>query len=130
MVQCNRGCNASGLHWRTAENKYRLFDKDNLMHVCNDGVIAHSDLRNKATNNLLTSLGLNSVEEIECVEPEVKQKRKPTLHTIAQDKPSDSYFTISGTATGIAITGDDKQNPIYLPKIAVKELTRALFDFF
>jgi hypothetical protein len=130
MVQCNRGCNATGLHWRTAESKFRLFDKDNLMHICNDGVEAHSDLRNKATDNLLSSLGLDNVDQIECVEPEKKYKKKETLYAIDAKKPSDSYFTITGTATGIAITGDDKKNPIYLPKIAVKELTRALFDFF
>ena len=59
-----------------------------------------------------------------------KYKKKETLYAIDAKKPSDSYFTITGTATGIAITGDDKKNPIYLPKIAVKELTRALFDFF
>ena len=72
MVQCNRGCNATGLHWRTADNKYRLFDKNNLMHICNDGVEAHSDLRNKATDKLLSSLGLDNVDQIECVEPEKK----------------------------------------------------------
>ena len=70
------------------------------------------------------------VKFLEYVEPEKKYEKKETLYAIDIKKPSDSYFTITGTATGIAITGDDKKNPIYLPKIAVKELTRALFDFF
>ena len=38
-------------------------------------------------------------------------------------------FTINTTANGIAITGDDKHNAIYLPKIAVPELVKALMDF-
>ena len=38
-------------------------------------------------------------------------------------------FTITGTASGLAITGDDKHNAIYLPKVAVPEIIKALVDF-
>jgi len=38
-------------------------------------------------------------------------------------------FTINSTASGIAITGDDKHNAIYIPKVAVSELAKALIDF-
>ena len=38
-------------------------------------------------------------------------------------------FTITSTSNGIALTGDDKHNAIYLPKVAVSELVKALVDF-
>ena len=51
------------------------------------------------------------------------------LHVSEANGDASKMFTINSTASGIAITGDDRHNAIYLPKIAVSELVKALVDF-
>jgi len=129
MIQCNRGCDATGLHWRTPDGQFKLFDSDNLVHICNDGEVADTDIRTRVTDKLLKTLHLSDVDQIPCVENDPVPPAKKQI-SMLKTKPKNGYFTITSTATGIALTGDDKSNPIYLPKISVKELAKALFDFF
>ena len=129
MVTCNRGCGMNDLHWKIADGNYKLFDNTNVMHICNDNIVADYGVRKNATKKLVSVLGLTDASEIPCAEIQKSTKKSKKQVEILPEKPSDSYFTITTTSNGIAITGDDKNNPIYLPKIAVKELTRALFDF-
>ena len=140
MVKCNRGCGAETLHWKVVNGNYKLFNHYDLLHICNDGELASEPAMEKATAKILNELGI----------------REPAMIPIADvkkvdaDKDCDNYhaqvdieamarvealtdpaklFTITGTANGIAMTGDDKHTSIYLPKIAVPELIRALVDF-
>jgi hypothetical protein len=133
MITCNRGCGVNNLHWKIADGNYKLFDTTNIMHICNDNIVADYGIRRNATEKLVTTLGLTDASEMLCAEIQentTKPKKKAKQQVeILSEKPGENYFTITTTSNGIAITGDDKNNPIYLPKIAVKELTRALFDF-
>ena len=135
MVECNRGCGAMDLHWKTVNGKYKLFSHNDLLHICNDGQIAEKDARKKATAKILTELGLKEPALIPMADTCDADKDCEHYHAqvdmeaMARAKDPSKMFTISSTANGIAITGDDKHNAIYLPKIAVSELAKALIDF-
>ena len=127
MTNCNRGCGQSGLNWKVINGKYKLFGKDDLLHICNDGDLASEDARSRATARILTELHIDSVSKI----PDADTKKHELLEDLREDftVAPNKMFTINTTSNGIAITGDDKHNPIYLPKVAVPELIKALVDF-
>ena len=126
MVTCNRGCGADNLRWKSVSGKYKLFNHNDLLHICNDGVQASEIAQQKATASILHDLGLNEPTQI----PLVEETPSPTLNlnNNVQRSPS-KMFTINSTASGLAITGDDKHNAIYIPRVAVTELMKALIDF-
>jgi len=135
MIQCNRGCGESNLHWKIVNGKYKLFQNNNLLHMCNDGVKSNKAEMRRVTDNILEELGLNDPKEIPIAEVckkngKKKEKEKPTLW-VANEHTGDASkcFTINTTSNGIALTGDDKHNAIYLPKVAIPELVKALMDF-
>ena len=135
MVECNRGCGALDLHWKIVNNKYKLFNHSDLLHICNDGEIADQSAMEKATAKILNDLGILEAAQIPKADyihkggdKVVSYKEKP-LYAIKTDGDPKKMFTITTTANGIAITGDDKHNAIYLPKVAVPELIKALVDF-
>lgn len=133
MITCNRGCGESNLQWKIVNEQYKLFQSNGLLHMCNDGVRANKVTMKQKTNEILEELGLKNVKEI----PSPSQTKEPTKAAKAADiwvkpktaKDASLCFTITSTASGIAITGDDKHNPIYLPKVAVPELVKALVEF-
>ena len=131
MVECNRGCGHGDLHWKVVNEKYKLFGHDGLLHICNDGVLSNSDIREKATGKILAELGIRDAKDIP--EPDIpkKESRKEANLWMRNDDTGDASkcFTVNTTANGIALTGDDKHNAIFLPKIAVPELVKALVDF-
>jgi hypothetical protein len=137
MVQCNRDCGARALTWKIVNGKYKLFGKDNFIHMCNDGETASKAKRQKATAKILDELGIREVSKIPDAEvytpPEKEETRfKKNLEAPlfpAVETETSKMFTINTTATGVAITGDDKHNAIYLPKVALPELVKALMDF-
>ena len=135
MVKCNRGCGTTNLHWKIVNDKYKLFQNNNLLHICNDGVKSHKTEMRRVTDNILEELGLNDPSEIPVAEVYEKNGKKQTEEKatlwVANESTGDASkcFTISTTANGIALTGDDKHNAIYLPKIAIPELVKALMDF-
>tara|TARA_Y100000034_G_C6773171_1_gene345044 strand:+ start:368 stop:778 length:411 start_codon:yes stop_codon:yes gene_type:complete len=135
MVECNRGCGTQALHWKVVNNKYKLFNKNDLLHICNDGELASVKVMETATGKILNELGLREPANIplpEHIHTEddkiVSYKEKPLYDVKANGDPK-KMFTITTTSNGIAVTGDDKHNAIYLPKIAVPELIKALIDF-
>ena len=119
MVTCNRGCGATNLKWKTVNGSYKLFNHNDLLHICNDGVEATQDKQEKATAAILDQLGIKESSQI----PLTIEKQP-----IAEGDPS-KMFTITGTASGLAVTGDDKHNAIYLPKVAIPEIIKVLIDF-
>ena len=139
MIKCNRGCGATHLRWKVINGHYKLFNHNDLLHICNDGVEADQDKLEHATATILAELGLSEPAQIPEAEAYVPKKKNglPDGHTLPKMKTlwdassgdPKKMFTISGTATGIAITGDDKHNAIYLPKVAVPEIIKALVDF-
>lgn len=131
MVKCNRGCGVSNLHWKVINDKYKLFENDNLLHMCNDGIAAHSKQRETATIKILNELGIKDVKDIPSPDVPIKETRKQANLWMRNGDTGDASkcFTINTTANGIALTGDDKHNAIFLPKIAVSELVKALVDF-
>ena len=133
MIQCNRGCGAENLHWKIVNGKYKLFQNNNLLHMCNNGVQSNKAEMRRVTDNILEELGLNDPSEIPVAEVyEKKAKKEETLETWIVDKntkDASKCFTINTTANGIALTGDDKHNAIFLPKVALPELVKALMDF-
>ena len=136
MIKCNRGCGVDNLHWKIVNDKFKLF-QDDLLHMCNDGILSNKVQMKKQTNKILDELGLEDAKEIPTPDiPETKTtktKDKAKTETVwainKHSKDAKKCFTITSTVNGIAITGDDKHNPIYLPKIAISELTKALVDF-
>ena len=131
MILCNRGCGESSLHWKIINGKYKLFENNNLLHMCNDGVKAHKTEMRRVTDNILEELGLNDPKQIPMPDiPAKDSKKEKTVwaHDTTTDDTS-KCFTINTTANGIALTGDDKHNAIYLPKVAIPELVKALMDF-
>jgi hypothetical protein len=133
-IECNRGCGAMDLHWKVVNGKYKLFSYDDLLHMCNDGKKASIEAMEKATAKILHDLDLLEPAMIpmaDAISPkeqmEQMSKDLDKMKVLNQD-PS-KMFTISSTSNGIAITGDDKHNAIYLPKVAIPELVRALVDF-
>ena len=131
MVKCNRGCGISNLHWKVVNDKYKLFEDDNLLHMCNDGIVSHKKQRETATIKILNELGIQDVKDIPS--PDVPSKENSQGKTLWSNdiitSDASKCFTINTTANGIALTGDDKHNAIFLPKIAVSELVKALVDF-
>ena len=132
MIACNRGCGEEGLNWKVINGKFKLFGGDNLLHICNDGKIANQSKREIATAKILTELGITDTALIPDAEESIHVHTGPdkltSLIVRSNIKPN-KMFTINTTANGIAITGDDKHNAIYLPKVAVPELIKALVDF-
>ena len=135
MIQCNRGCGADNLHWKIVNGKYKLFQSDNLLHMCNDGIAAHKTEMRRVTDNILEELGLTDPSDIPVADvyeknDKKKAKKDATLWVANKDTSDASKcFTINTTANGIALTGDDRHNAIYLPKVALPELVKALMDF-
>jgi hypothetical protein len=108
--------------------------------MCNDGVKSNKAEMKRVTDNIVKELGLTSPSEIPVAEVYEKKmdggKQKEevliaTAGTWVDTKPIESSksFTINTTANGISLTGDDKHNAIFLPKIALPELVKALMDF-
>ena len=103
--------------------------------MCNDGVKSNKAEMKRVTNNIVEELGLNSPSDIPVAEIYEKNDKKTakeqaTLWVANKDTGDASKcFTINTTANGIALTGDDKHNAIYLPKVALPELVKALMDF-
>jgi len=129
-IKCNRGCGAADLHWKVVNGHYKLFGSDHLLHICNDGLRASRAKKEKATAVILNELGLNKPVDIPAAEEYIPKKKR----TLEKDDNHGEFdpatmFTISSTASGLAITGDDKHNAIYLPKVAVPEMVKALVDF-
>ena len=131
MIQCNRGCGTDNLHWKIVDTKYKLFQSNDLIHMCNDGVKSNKAEMQRVTKNIVEELGLNSASEIPVAEVYDKKKAKKEEVIWVDTKPVESSksFTINTTANGISLTGDDKHNAIFLPKIALPELVKALMDF-
>ena len=127
MIKCNRGCGATDLRWKVVNGSYKLFDSDSLLHICNDGLKASTEKKEQATAVILGELGLREPHEIPDAEEYIPKKHKVNTKTTTDDPAK--MFTITGTASGLAITGDDKHNAIYLPKVAVPEIIKALVDF-
>ena len=133
MVKCNRGCGATDLKWKVVSGKYKLFNHNDLLHICNDGIQASELAQEKATSVILNELGLNEAALIPLAD-EVHLHKEPkqkdlNLNVSKANGDASKMFTINSTASGIAITGDDKHNAIYIPKVAVSELAKALIDF-
>ena len=131
MIQCNRGCGANNLHWKIVDTKYKLFQDNDLLHMCNDGVKANKAEMQRVKNKIVEELGLTSPSEIPVAEVYEKKQTKKEEVLWVDTKPVESSksFTINTTANGISLTGDDKHNAIFLPKIALPELVKALMDF-
>jgi len=135
MIQCNRGCGTSNLHWKIVNGKYKLFQNNNLLHMCNEGVAANKTEMRRVTDNILEELGLSDPSDIPVAEVYEKKSKKEArkdsvLWVPAKDiNDASKCFTINTTANGIALTGDDRHNAIYLPKVALPELVKALMDF-
>ena len=130
MVECNRGCGAMDLHWKIVNGKYKLFSYNDLLHMCNDGKISDKSAREKATAKILNELGILEPALIPKADNDnIESYKEEPLHVIKVDGDPKKMFTINTTANGIAITGDDKHNAIYLPKVATPELIKALVDF-
>ena len=131
MIQCNRGCGANNLHWKIVDTKYKLFQDKDLLHMCNDGVKSNKAEMQRVTNKIVEELGLTSPSEIPVAEVYEKKQTKKEEVLWVDTKPVESSksFTINTTANGISLTGDDKHNAIFLPKIALPELVKALMDF-
>ena len=133
MVKCNRGCGATDLRWKVVNSKYKLFNNNDLLHICNDGIQASELAQQKATTVILAELGLEEPSLIPIAEAVQEDKFNKQdglkLHVSEANGDASKMFTINSTASGIAITGDDRHNAIYLPKIAISELVKALVDF-
>jgi len=133
MIQCNRGCGTDNLHWKIVNGKYKLFQNNNLLHMCNEGVAAHKTEMRRVTDNILEELGLTDPSDIpvaEVYEKKKSNKEEAVLWVPHKDtKDASKCFTINTTANGISLTGDDKHNAIFLPKVALPELVKALMDF-
>ena len=103
--------------------------------MCNDGVKSNKAEMKRVTANIVEELGLSDASDIPVAEIYEKNgkktvKEQETLWVDSKDTGDASKcFTINTTANGIALTGDDKHNAIYLPKIALPELVKALMDF-
>ena len=133
MVNCNRGCGATDLRWKVVQGKYKLFNNNDLLHICNDGVQASELAQEKATVSILNELGITEPALIPAADVAANNKlliqKDLNLHVGEANGDASKMFTINSTASGIAITGDDKHNAVYIPKVAVSELAKALIDF-
>ena len=70
MVKCNRGCGATDLRWKVVNGSYKLFNYNDLLHICNDGTQASEKAQRKATAVILADLGLKEPASI----PEANDK--------------------------------------------------------
>ena len=141
MIKCNRGCGATNLNWKVINGNYKLFGSDDLIHICNDGTEVSKEKKEQVTATILSELQLNTAKDIPDADTHVptflKSMIKEDKGWSSLNKKNNSHleydpakmFTITTTASGVAITGDDKNNPIYLPKVAVPEIVKALVDF-
>ena len=140
MVECNRGCGTNNLHWKVVNGNYKLFNHVDLLHICNDGEVASELSMEKATAKILNELGIREpamipmvdVKKVDADEDDRLYHQKQDLEAMAKAvalKDPAKLFTITSTSNGIALTGDDKHTAIYLPKVAVPELVKALVDF-
>ena len=133
MVKCNRGCGATDLKWKVVNGKYKLFNYNHLLHICNDGVQASKASQERATAAILNELGITEPAKIpladETYAAKEPIKKDANLYAIIANGDASKMFTINSTASGISITGDDKHNAIYIPKVAITELVKALVDF-
>ena len=135
MIQCNRGCGTDNLHWKIVNGKYKLFQNNNLLHMCNDGVKSNKAEMRRVTDNILEELGLSDPSDIPTADAYEKKSKETAKENaklwVASKDANDASkcFTINTTANGIALTGDDKHNAIYLQKVAIPELVKALMDF-
>ena len=133
MVKCNRGCGATDLKWKVVNGKYKLFNYNHLLHICNDGEQAPKLAQEKATAAILDELGLNEPALIPLADEAYVSnktiKKEANLYVGQANGDASKMFTINSTASGISITGDDKHNAIYIPKVAITELVKALVDF-
>ena len=93
------------------------------MVECNRGCGA-MDLHWKVVNGKYKLFSFNDLLHM-CHE---KQDLEAMAKAEALKDPA-KLFTITSTANGIAITGDDKHTAVYLPKVAVPEMIKALVDF-
>ena len=126
-VTCNRGCGTEDLHWKCPDGKYKLFDNQDLVHICEDGEVKPYIYRKKVTASIVKELGFNEPAQIPL--PEERAKKVPIKQLkITEPKPSRT-FSITTNSTGIAITGNDSHTAIYVSKPAVRDLTKALVDF-
>ena len=82
----------------------------------------------RATAKILAELGINETSQIPIAEVKEDNDKQGTQFIVTNEDPK-KMFTINTTANGIAVTGDDKHNAIYLPKVALPELVKALMDF-
>ena len=122
-IICNRGCGSSDLHWKVVDKRYMLFGYNDLLHICTDGKVAPKKAQEKATAKILVQLGITEPANIP-----LPEEKKPVHNGLFKNE-SKHYFTINSTSSGIALTGDDKHNAIYLPKVAITDLVKALVDF-
>ena len=122
-IICNRGCGSSDLHWKVVDKRYMLFGYNDLLHICTDGKVAPKKAQEKATAKILVQLGITEPANIP-----LPEEKKPVQNGLFKNE-SKHYFTINSTSSGIALTGDDKHNAIYLPKVAITDLVKALVDF-
>ena len=76
MIECNRGCGAENLHWKIVNCKYKLFQNNNLLHMCNDGVKSNKAEMKRVTNNILEELGLSDPSDIPVAEVYEKNDKK------------------------------------------------------
>ena len=130
MVECNRGCGSTDLHWKIVNGKYKLFSYNDLLHMFIDVKISYKSAIEKATAKILNELGILEPALIPKADNDnIESYKEEPLHVIKVDGDPKKMFTINTTANGIAITGDDKHNAIYLPKVAIPELVKALVDF-
>ena len=140
MVKCNRGCGTETLHWKVVNGNYKLFNHVDLLHICNDGELASEPAMEKATAKILNELGIREpamipiadVKKVSADKDDRRYHEQQDLEAMARAEALTDpakLFTITGTANGIAITGDDKHSVIYMPKIAIPEFIKALVDF-
>ena len=127
-IVCNRGCDTAGLHWKYPDGKYKLFDRNDLLHVCEDGKIKPEVYRIKATESILEDTGIKEPAMIPLPHNGVTEVQIP-IPKLIKKKNSKKSFTITTTATGIAMTGEDTNTAIYIPKVAVTDMIKALVDF-
>ena len=107
MIKCNRGCGATHLRWKVINGHYKLFNHNDLLHICNDGVEADQDKLEHATATILAELGLSEPAQIP--EADIYIPKKDISKSKQVDDNHGEFdpakmFTITGTASGLAIT--------------------------
>ena len=140
MVECNRGCGTNNLHWKVVNNNYKLFNHTDLLHICNDGELATESAMEKATAKILNELDLREpamipiakTKKYDADEDDRLYHQEQDIEAMARAEALTDpakLFTINTTSSGISMTGNDKHNAIYIPRVAIPELVKALVDF-